>query len=127
MSNGHHDGMRGIAGANCAYIAQSYGASIQEIETAPMQTSKSGWRRRLRYVRYVPTATNARPPTQANAMDAVIRGVNCALSNVALLVAGASSFGVETEHQAEDEQDQSEQRAQHYEFAHDCTLLRPPD
>ena len=32
MFIGHHDGIRGIAGGNCAYIAQSYGASIHEIE-----------------------------------------------------------------------------------------------
>ena len=31
MFSGHHDGMRGMADGNCAYIAQSYGASIQEI------------------------------------------------------------------------------------------------
>ena len=42
MFNGHQDGIRGMAGANCAYTAQLYGASIQEIEIAAMQTSRSG-------------------------------------------------------------------------------------
>ena len=42
MFSGHHDGMRGIAGGNCAYIAQSYGASIHENEIAEMQSSSSG-------------------------------------------------------------------------------------
>jgi len=42
MFKGHQDGIRGMAGANCAYIAQSYGASIHEIEIAEMQTSRSG-------------------------------------------------------------------------------------
>ena len=32
--DGHQVGMRGIAGGNCAYTAQSYGASIQENEMA---------------------------------------------------------------------------------------------
>ncbi len=42
MFIGHHDGIRGMAGGNCAYIAQSYGASIQEIAAAEMHTSRSG-------------------------------------------------------------------------------------
>ena len=51
MFNGHHDGMRGSAGGNCAYIAQSYGASIHENEIAEMHRRSSGcsrWRRTLR-------------------------------------------------------------------------------
>ena len=38
MFNGHHDGIRGIAGGNWAYIAQSYGASIHEIAIAEIDT-----------------------------------------------------------------------------------------
>jgi hypothetical protein len=62
MFNGHQDGMRGKAGGNCAYIAQSYGASIQENEIAEMHRSRSGWIRRRRYERYTPITTNAMPP-----------------------------------------------------------------
>jgi hypothetical protein len=42
MSSGHQDSILGMAGANCASTAQSYGASIQEIEMAAKQTSRSG-------------------------------------------------------------------------------------
>ena len=45
MFSGHHDGIRGIAAGNCAYIAQSYGASIHEIDAAEMHTRSSGCRR----------------------------------------------------------------------------------
>lgn len=62
MFNVHHDGIRGMAGANCAYIAQSYGASIQEIEIAATLTRSSGCSRRLRTVRYTPAKKNATPP-----------------------------------------------------------------
>ena len=46
--NGHQDGIRGRAGGNCAYIAQSYGDSIHENEIAEMLRSNSGWTRRRR-------------------------------------------------------------------------------
>ena len=46
--NGHQDGIRGRAGGNCAYIAQSYGDSIHENEIAEMLSSSSGCRRRRR-------------------------------------------------------------------------------
>ena len=42
MFSGHQDGIRGIAAGNCAYIAQSYGASIHEIDAAAMHTRRSG-------------------------------------------------------------------------------------
>jgi len=63
MFIGHQDGMRGIAAGNCAYIAQSYGASIHEIAAAEMQTRSSGCSRRRRTLRYTPRATNVNPPT----------------------------------------------------------------
>ncbi|CNK45940.1 Uncharacterised protein [Mycobacterium tuberculosis] len=43
--SGHQDGIRGRAGGNCAYIAQSYGDSIQEKESAATLSSSSGWMR----------------------------------------------------------------------------------
>ena len=62
MLNGHQDGIRGMNGGNCAYIAQSYGASSQENEIAEIQTSRSGSRRRRRIVRYKPATTKTVPP-----------------------------------------------------------------
>jgi hypothetical protein len=63
MLSGHHDGMRGIAGGNCAYTAQSYGASIQQNEIAEMQTRRSGCKRPRRKLRSRPIATKSAPPT----------------------------------------------------------------
>src|SRR5262245_45781174 len=76
MFNGHQDGMRGIAGGNCAYTAQSYGASIQEIEMADMHTSKSGCGRRRRKLRITPIATKKAPPMYAKLMAAFTSGVS---------------------------------------------------
>ncbi len=63
MFSGHHDGIRGIAGGNWAYIAQSYGASIHEIAAAEMHTRSSGCRRPRRQLRYAPATSNPIPPT----------------------------------------------------------------
>ena len=57
---GHHDGMRGRAGGNWAYIAQSYGASIHEMEMAEIDRSSSGCRRRWRMLRYIPIDEESR-------------------------------------------------------------------
>src|ERR1700761_7229480 len=84
MFSGHHDGMRGIAGGNCAYIAQSEGASIPENEIAEMQSSRSGCTRRWRTLRYTPKAVNAMPPTSAKSLAACITGVIWALIGRAL-------------------------------------------
>src|SRR5262249_14436483 len=62
MLNGNQDGMRGRAGGNCAYTAQSYGASIQENEMADMLTSNSGCGRPRRKLRIKPIATKKAPP-----------------------------------------------------------------
>ena len=51
MFNGHQDGIRGIAGANCAYIGPVVGRLDPGDRDRRMQTSRSGWRRRRRYVR----------------------------------------------------------------------------
>jgi AcrR family transcriptional regulator len=40
MLSGHQEGIRESAGGNCAYIAQSYGASIYENEIAEMQRTR---------------------------------------------------------------------------------------
>ena len=63
MSIGHHDGIRGIADGNWAYIAQSYGASIHEIDAAPMHTRSSGCRRRRRQLSAMPATSSPIPPT----------------------------------------------------------------
>ena len=48
---GHHEGIRGIAGGNWAYIAQSYGASIHEIAMAEMRHEQQWVRPPLRQLR----------------------------------------------------------------------------
>ena len=48
---GHHDGIRGRADGNWAYIAQSYGASIHEMAMAEIDTSNSGCGRRCLQLR----------------------------------------------------------------------------
>src|ERR1700712_1524318 len=84
MFSGHHDGIRGSAGGNCAYIAQSYGASMYEIEIAEMQTSRNGCRRPRRMLRYMPIATKTMPLVHPQAFEAISNGVIAVFNDRAL-------------------------------------------
>ena len=126
MFSGHHDGIRGRAGGNCAYIAQSYGASIHEIEIAEMHTSSSGCRRPSANAQVDPGDEEQDAAGPAEEHGAVSSGVSSVFIQLrrSSPASRATCFGVEVQHQPENQHDQPEQRAEHDELAHDRTL--PP-